>query len=145
MIHMFQLQRNRILIDEVIVHITTSFWKPSLSVAVAIFITASSIAFAGSGDGPRSFPLLPKDINLLTVYALGQNGDQLLDPGQRIPDADIDAYIGILQYTRTFDVKGHLGAAFVGVVDGIECDHWLVRVKVDDCEAYISHEWLPFQ
>ena len=112
---MFQLQRNRILIDEVIVHITTSFWKPSLSVAVAIFITASSIAFAGSGDGPRSFPLLPKDINLLTVYALGQNGDQLLDPGQRIPDADIDAYIGILQYTRTFDVKGHLGAAFVAV------------------------------
>ncbi len=112
---MFQLQRNRILIEEVIVHITTSFWKQSLSAIVAIFITGSSIAFAGSGDGPRSFPLLPKDINLLTVYALGQNGDQLLDPGQRIPDADIDAYIGILQYTRTFDVKGHLGAAFVAV------------------------------
>ena len=112
---MFQLQRNRILIEEVIVYITTSFWKQSLSAAVAIFITASSIAFAGSGDGPRSFPLLPKDINLLTVYALSQNGNQLLDPGQTIPDADIDASIGILQYTRTFSLYDHLGAAFVAV------------------------------
>ncbi len=83
--------------------------------AVVAVVAGSSFAYAGSGDGPRSFPLLPKDINLLTVYALGQNGDQLLDPGQRIPDADIDAYIGILQYTRTFEVKGHLGAAFVAL------------------------------
>ncbi len=83
--------------------------------AILFSMIGSGIALAGSGDGPRSFPLLPKDINLITFYALYQNGDQLIDPGQTIPDADIDAYIGILQYTRTFSLKGHLGAAFAAL------------------------------
>jgi len=87
----------------------------ALIAAIAVSMLGSGIALAGSGDGPRSFPLLPKDINLLTVYALVQKGDQLLDPGQTIPNADIDAYIGILQYTRTFSLYGHLGAAFAAV------------------------------
>ncbi len=87
----------------------------ALIVAISVSMFGPGVALAGSGDGPRSFPLLPKDINLLTVYALLQNGDQLLDPGQTIPDADIDAYIGILQYTRTFSLYGHLGAAFAAI------------------------------
>ena len=87
----------------------------ALIATIALSMFGSGIAFAGSGDGPRSFPMLPKDINLLTVYALMQNGDQLLDPGQRIPDADIDAYIGVLQYTRTFSLKGHLAATFAAL------------------------------
>ncbi len=93
-------------------HISIRF---ALIATIALSMFGSGIAFAGSGDGPRSFPMLPKDINLLTVYALMQTGDQLLDPGQRIPDADIDAYIGILQYTRTFSLYGHLGAAFAAL------------------------------
>ena len=72
------------------------------------------IAFAGPGDGPRSFPLLPKNLNLITVYALAQDGDQLLS-GQTIPDADFDIYVGIWQYTRTFRLYDHLGAVFVAV------------------------------
>jgi len=87
----------------------------ALIAAISVSILGSGIALAGSGDGARSFPLLPKDINLLTVYALLQNGDQLLDPGQTIPDADIDAYIGILQYTRTFSLYDHLAAAFAAL------------------------------
>ncbi len=87
----------------------------ALIAAFAASMLGSGISFAGSGDGPRSFPLLPKDLNLLTVYALSQNGDQLLDPGQRIPDADIDADIGIVQYTRTFSLNGDLGAAFAAL------------------------------
>ncbi len=87
----------------------------ALIAATAVCLLGPGIALAGSGDGPRSFPLLPKDINLLTVYVLSQNGDQLLDPGQTIPDADIDADIAILQYTRTFSLHDHLGAAFVAL------------------------------
>ncbi len=87
----------------------------ALIAATAVCLLGPGIALAGSGDGPRSFPLLPKDINLLTVYALAQNGDQLLAPGQTIPDADIDALIGILQYTRTFSLYDHLAAAFVAL------------------------------
>lgn len=83
--------------------------------AVLSNMIAVNPAIAGPGDGPRSFPLLPKDVNLLTVYALSQNGNQLLDPGQTIPDAQIDAAVGILQYTRSFDVNGRIGAAFVAV------------------------------
>lgn len=93
-----------------------SIWLRSTSIAVtAASIFGSSIALAGSGDGPRSFPLLPKGMNLLTVYALAQDGDVLLDPGQRIPDGKIDADIGIVQYTRTFSLQDHLAAAFVAV------------------------------
>jgi hypothetical protein len=91
-------------------------WMNCASIAIiALSTLGSSIAFAGSGDGPRSFPLLPKNLNLVTVYALAQTGNQLLAPGEMIPDADIDAYIGILQYTRTFSMMNHLGAAFVAV------------------------------
>ncbi len=93
-----------------------------IAATAVVILTSSGIAFAGSGDGSRSFPLLPKDINLLTVYALSQTGDQLLDPGQIIPDGKIDADIGILQYTRSFSLYDHLAAAFVAVpyakVDG---------------------------
>lgn len=80
-----------------------------------ISMAGSDPALAGPGDGPRSFPLLPKNVNLLTVYALSQSGNQLLDPGQTIPDAQIDATIGILQYTRSFDLNGTIGAAFVAL------------------------------
>jgi len=91
-------------------------WSRCILIAViSIFMLGPGIAWAGSGDGPRSFPLLPKDLNLLTVYALYQSGDQLLSPDQTIPDADIDVYIGILQYTRTFSLYDHLGAAFVAI------------------------------
>ena len=76
-----------------------TWMRCALIAAISISMLGSGIALAGSGDGPRSFPLLPKDINLITAYALLQNGNQLLDPGQTIPDADIDAYVGILQYT----------------------------------------------
>ena len=86
-----------------------------LTVAISTSMLWAGVALAGAGDGPRSFPLLPKDINLFTVYAMSQSGNQLLDPGQTIPDADIDAYIGILQYTRTFSLYDHLGAAFVAL------------------------------
>ncbi len=79
---------------------------------IAVSIMGAVNAHAGAGVGPRSYLLLPKDINLLTAYAFVQNGDQLLDPGARIPNADIDAYIGMLQYTHTFGVNGHLVAAF---------------------------------
>lgn len=93
-----------------------SIWLQSTLIAVtAASIFGSSIALAGSGDGPRSFPLMPKDVNLLIVYALAQEGDVLLDPGQRIPDGKIDADIGIVQYTRTFSLQDHLAAAFVAV------------------------------
>lgn len=95
---------------------TRYFWTLCTFIAtIAVFILGPGIALAGSGDGPRSFPLLPKDINLLTVYAMSQSGNQLLDPGQTIPDAQIDASIGILQYTRTFSVNGHIGAAFAAL------------------------------
>jgi len=83
-----------------------------LVAAISGSIMGAVNAYAGAGVGPRSYLLLPKDINLLTAYAFVQNGDQLLDPGARIPNADIDAYIGMLQYTRTFGVNGHLIAAF---------------------------------
>ena len=83
--------------------------------AILVSIISSSAAFAGAGDGPRSFPLMPKDVNLLMVYALSQSGNQLINPGQTIPDADIDANIGILQYTRTFSLFDHLSAAFVAL------------------------------
>ncbi len=91
------------------------WWQGVFAVIVLISMAGSESALAGPGDGPRSFPLLPKDIDLLTVYAMSQNGNQLLDPGQTIPDAQIDASIGILQYTRTFSVKGHIGAAFAAL------------------------------
>ncbi len=91
-------------------------WRQSiLAATILTFVAGSQFVLAGSGDGPRSFPLLPKNINLLTVYAMSQSGNQLLDPGQTIPDAQIDAAIGILQYTRTFSVNGHIGAAFVAL------------------------------
>ena len=83
-----------------------------LIAAISTSMFGPGIAFAGSGDGPRSFPLLPEDINLVTAYALSQTGDQLINPGEIIPEADIDADIGILQYTHTFSVYGHLGAVF---------------------------------
>lgn len=89
--------------------------KSGFVAAILIGMTGADPALAGPGDGPRSFPLLPKDVNLLTVYALSQSGNQLLDPGQTIPDAQIDATIGILQYTRSFDVNGTIGAAFVAL------------------------------
>ena len=79
---------------------------------IAVSLMGAAKAYAGAGVGPRSYLLLPKDINLLTAYAFVQNGDQLVDPGARIPNADIDAYIVMLQYTRTFGVNGHLIAAF---------------------------------
>lgn len=82
---------------------------------VVIALAGGTPAIAGPGDGPRSFPLLPKDIKLLTVYALSQSGNQLLDPGQTIPDAEIDAKIGIIQYTRSFSVNGRIAAAFVAL------------------------------
>ncbi len=89
--------------------------KSSFIAAVLVSMVGSFPAFAGPGDGPRSFPLLPKDLNLFTVYAMSQKGNQLLDPGQTIPDAEFDVAIGILQYTRTFSVNDNLAAAFVAV------------------------------
>ncbi len=91
-------------------------WRRSCFAAVLLVgLLGSNPAYAGSGDGPRSFPLLPKDANLVTGYVLLQSGNQLLDPGQTIPDAQIDAFIGIFQYTRTFSVFGNLGAAFAAL------------------------------
>ncbi len=83
--------------------------------AILALIVGSSFVFAGAGGGPRSFPLMPKDVNLLAVYGLSQRGDQLLNTGEYFPNADIDVNIGIVQYTRTFGVYGHLGAAFVAL------------------------------
>ncbi len=92
------------------------FWcKGGFFAVVAIGVAGAFPVYAGPGDGPRSFPLLPKDVNLLTVYFLAQKGNQLLDPGQTIPDAEIDATVGILQYTRTFSVNGNLAAAFAAL------------------------------
>ncbi len=92
------------------------FWRRGgFAAALLVSMVGANSGYAGPGDGPRSFPLLPKDVNLLTVYAMSQNGNQLLDPGQTIPDAEIDASIGIFQYTRTFSVNGNLGAAFAAL------------------------------
>lgn len=87
----------------------------SIIVAGLVSMIGSGSAVAGAGDGPRSFPLLPKDINLLTFYALSQSGNQLIDAGVSIPDANIDADVAILQYTRTFCLKDHIAAAFVAL------------------------------
>ncbi len=96
--------------------IYNKLWRRGAFVAaLVISMAGSGPALAGPGDGPRSFPLLPKNVNLLTIYALSQQGNQLLDPGQTIPDAQIDATVGILQYTRSFDLNGNIGAAFVAV------------------------------
>jgi hypothetical protein len=91
-------------------------WRQcTLISSVLIALAGPNVGFAGSSDGPRSFPLLPKDVNLLTAYALSQSGNQLLDPGQTIPDAKTDASIGILQYSRSFSVNGNIAAAFVAL------------------------------
>ena len=109
------LSKSRILDSSNTRNIKHIWTRCVLIVAISISMLGLGIVFAGSGDGPRSFPLMPKDINLLTVYVLSQNGNQLINPGQTIPDADIDALIGILQYTRTFNLNGHLAAAFVAL------------------------------
>ena len=80
--------KGRFLTDSAERHIKHLGPRGAFMVAILFSMIGSGTSFAGSGDGPRSFPLLPKDINLLTVYAMGQNGNQLLDPGQTIPDAD---------------------------------------------------------
>lgn len=85
----------------------------ALIAAISITMLVPGTALAGAGDGPRSFPLLPQDRNLLVTYALFQKGDQLLSADQSIPDAEIDASIGILQYLRTFSLFGNIGAAFI--------------------------------
>ena len=80
-------------------------------------------SYAGVGDGPRAYQLVPTDSNIVNVIGIAMDGNQAFNPGVVSRDSQIDVNVAALQYTRAFDFNGTLAAAFVvasyGSIDGV--------------------------
>jgi hypothetical protein len=85
---------------------------------LAVTLLPPASVQATVGDGPRAYQLVPTDTNILAAYGLFLDGNSTIDPGVIIKGSDISVDVMLLQYTRSFDLGGNLGAWFAGMPVG---------------------------
>lgn len=73
---------------------------------VTVCAAAVAPAFAVD-DGPRAYFPVPVGTNNLNLIGLFQSTNSSLDPATAIKGADLSVEVGILQYSRTFDIGGN--------------------------------------
>ncbi len=74
------------------------------------------------GDGPRTFQLIPKDMNVVSVFGLFINSNQAFNSDFKVPGSEVSSNIVVLTYVRVFDLNGQLSSLSVlvpfGKIDG---------------------------
>ncbi len=68
---------------------------------------------SAQGYGPRAFAPVPKDLTILTPFAMFMDGNMEFDSSIVFPGLEIESNVGILQVSRSFDLFGHIAGAFV--------------------------------
>lgn len=84
----------------------------------ATLTATAALAALGSpawavGDGPRAYQLVPNETNIVSVFGLALRGNQSADPGTVFEGGDIDLNLGLVQYTRAFELGGRQAAGIV--------------------------------
>lgn len=85
---------------------------------LATFCAAVVTPARAVDDGPRAYFPVPVGTNNLNVIGLFQSTNSSLDPATAIKGADLNVDVGILQYSRTFDLGGNSAGVVVVVPFG---------------------------
>jgi hypothetical protein len=80
-------------------------FRTTYKAVLAAALIAATPAFAVD-DGPRSYFPVPVGTNNLNLLGIFQNTNSSLDPATAVKGADVNIDVGVLQYTRTFDLGG---------------------------------------
>ena len=83
------------------------------TICAAVFTPAFAV-----DDGPRAYFPVPVGTSNLNLIGLFQNTNSSLDPATAIKGADLNVDVGILQYSRTFDIGGNSAGVVVVVPFG---------------------------
>ncbi len=95
-----------------------------MTIKTILFILLFLVSFQNfaQGDGPRTFKLIPKDMNIVSVFGLFINSNQAFNSELTAPGSDVSSNIGVLTYVRVFDLNGQLSSLSVllpfGKIDG---------------------------
>jgi hypothetical protein len=79
---------------------------PALKLATAILLIGVAAPVMAVDDGPRAYFPLPAGTNNFNVIGLFQNGNSSIDPATAVKGAKVNIDVGVLQYSRTFDIGG---------------------------------------
>ena len=85
---------------------------------IGLLLALASFEAGAQGDGPRNWQLVPDDSRSVTIYGIAVRGNQSGDFSTIVSGAEVDATIGVLQYTRAFAVGGKQLQAFASVPFG---------------------------
>lgn len=78
----------------------------SVKLLLATCIGLAATSAMAVDDGPRAYFPVPVGTNNFNFIGLFQDSNSSLDPSTAIKGADLSIDVGILQYSRTFDVGG---------------------------------------
>ena len=78
-----------------------------------ILLFSVSFQIFAQGDGPRTFKLIPKDMNVVSVYGLFINSNQAFNSELTAPGSEVTSNIGVATYVRVFDLNGQLSSLSV--------------------------------
>jgi hypothetical protein len=84
--------------------------RSALKLATAGLLIAAATPALAVDDGPRAYFPVPVGTNNLNLIGIFQDTNSSLDPATALKDADLAVDVGVLQYTRAFNLAGNASA-----------------------------------
>jgi hypothetical protein len=85
----------------------------TFKLALATTLVAAATPALAIDDGPRAYFPVPVGTNNINLLGIFQNTNSSLDPATAVKGADVNVDVGVLQYTRTFDIGGNAAGIVV--------------------------------
>lgn len=92
--------------------------RKTIGVAISLASILITPCSFGQGDGPRAYFPAPVDTNIVAGYGISLEGNQSLASGAVFRGGDLDLNVGVLQYSRSFELFGALAGGMAIVPFG---------------------------